>query len=115
VSFLPAPIQRTISTTYPAYLSIALLHASAAPHLLNALPWCHRARAHALDWLATAKGPNGSFEESAFLTSLIIACMAASGLGDLPWLAQAVRLWSRASAPIGAGRSIATWRHLTPT
>jgi squalene-hopene/tetraprenyl-beta-curcumene cyclase len=91
VIFLPGPIRRTISTTYPAYLSIAILHASQAPHLLNALPSYDKARAMALEWLERAQGLNGSFEESAFLTSVIIACMVASGHGDLPWLASAVR------------------------
>jgi squalene-hopene/tetraprenyl-beta-curcumene cyclase len=91
VIFLPGPIRRTISTTYPAYLSIAILHASQAPHPLNALPSYDKARAMALEWLERAQGRNGSFAESAFLTSVIIACMIASGHSDLPWLAPALR------------------------
>ncbi len=91
VIFVPAPVRRTISTTYPAYLSIATLHASKAPHPLNALPTYARARSLALEWLERAQGPNGSFEESAFLTSVIIACMAASGHAELPWLEPAIR------------------------
>lgn len=91
VIFLPAPVRRTISTTYPAYLSIAMLHAATAPHTLNRLPTYPDAVRRAMDWLGRAQGPNGSFEESAFLTSVIITCMTASGHADLPWLPAAIR------------------------
>ena len=91
VIFLPPPIRRTISTTYPAYLSIAMLHASRAPHLLNRAPTYQEACRRAIGWLAKAQGPNGSFEESAFLSSVIITCMTASGHADLPWLPAAIR------------------------
>ena len=86
VILLPARLRRTISTTFPAYLSIALLHATLAPHPLNALPSYARARRQALDWLRRARGANGSFEESAFLTSVIIMGLIASGNGGMPWL-----------------------------
>ena len=91
VIFLPAPVRRTISTTYPAYLSIAMLHASKAPHPLNGLPTYPEACRRALDWLARAQGPNGSVEESAFLSSVIITCMTATGHADAPWLPAAVQ------------------------
>ncbi|HKV85764.1 MAG TPA: prenyltransferase/squalene oxidase repeat-containing protein [Ktedonobacterales bacterium] len=91
VIYLPAPIRRTISTTYPAYLSIAMLHAATAPHTLNRLPTYAGACRRAMEWLGRAQGPNGSFEESAFLTSVIITCMTASGHSDLPWLPAAIR------------------------
>ncbi|MGH2485022.1 MAG: hypothetical protein ACRDHE_03320 [Ktedonobacterales bacterium] len=90
VIYLPAPIRRTISTTYPAYLSIAMLHAATAPHTLNRLPTYPEACRRAIAWLGSAQGPNGSFEESAFLTSVIITCMTASGHSDLPWLSSAI-------------------------
>ncbi len=90
VILLPQPLRRTISTTFPAYLSISLLHSVMAPRPLNALPTYRRARREVLGWLARAQGPNGSFEESAFLTSVIIACLTAAGEGDQPWLAPAV-------------------------
>jgi squalene-hopene/tetraprenyl-beta-curcumene cyclase len=86
VILLPSRLRRTISTTFPAYLSIALLHATLAPHPLNALPSYARARRGARDWLRQAQGTNGSFEESAFLTSVIIMGLIASGNGGVPWL-----------------------------
>ena len=86
VILLPKQLRRTISTTFPAYLSISGLHASAAPHPLNELPTYGWARRYSLDWLRRAQGPNGSFEESAFLTSVILMGMIASGQGKLPWL-----------------------------
>ena len=90
VILLPQRLRRTISTTFPAYLSISLLHSVKAPELLNALPTYRRARKELLAWLAGAQGPNGSFEESAFLTSVIIACLTAAGEGAQPWLAPAL-------------------------
>jgi len=50
-----------------------------------------RARAPNAGWLRRAQGPNGSFEESAFLTSLIIAFLTAAGQGALPWLPGAIQ------------------------
>jgi squalene-hopene/tetraprenyl-beta-curcumene cyclase len=91
VIMLPRTVRRTISTTFPAYLSIATLHSVSAPHPLNQLPAYPRARDMSRDWLAQAQGPNGSFEESAFLTSVIIACWTAAGYGDLPWLQPAIQ------------------------
>jgi len=86
VILLPRGLRRTISTTFPAYLSIAGLHASAAPHPLTELPTYSWARAQSLAWLRRAQGPNGSFEESAFLTSVILMGMVTTGQGEEPWL-----------------------------
>ncbi|MDB5059622.1 MAG: Prenyltransferase/squalene oxidase, partial [Chloroflexi bacterium] len=79
VLLLPTRLRRTISTTFPAYLSISSLHASKAPHPLNLFPTYRLARTGAVRWLERVQVTNGSFEESAFLTSVIIACMVASG------------------------------------
>ena len=91
VVLLPQGVRRTISTTFPAYLSIATLHSTMASDPRNVLPTYPRVRSMCADWLAQAQGPNGSFEESAFLSSVIIACWTAAGFGMLPWLADAVR------------------------
>jgi len=90
VVLLPARLRRTISTTFPAYLSIASVHAHMAPHPLNLLPTHRYARGRVVDWLRQAQGADGSFEESAFLTSVIIACMVLCGQGALPWLPEAL-------------------------
>ncbi len=82
---------RLVSTTFPAYLSISTLHSTFAPDTLNRLPTYGWARARAERWLRRAQGPNGSFEESAFLTSLIIAFLTTAGRGALPWLPNAIR------------------------
>ncbi len=81
---------RLVSTTFPAYLSISTLHSTFAPDTLNRLPTYGWARARAERWLRRAQGPNGSFEESAFLTSLIIAFLTTAGRGALPWLPNAI-------------------------
>lgn len=90
VILLPPRLRRTISTTFPAYLSISTLHSTMAPHPLNRLPSYRHAREAVITWLAQAQGPDGSFEESAFLTSVIVTCMVASGQADLPWLPAAI-------------------------
>ncbi len=81
---------RLVSTTFPAYLSISTLHSTFVPDTLNRLPTYGWARARAERWLRRAQGPNGSFEESAFLTSLIVAFLTAAGQGALPWLPEAI-------------------------
>ncbi|HZS92225.1 MAG TPA: prenyltransferase/squalene oxidase repeat-containing protein [Chloroflexota bacterium] len=89
VILLPRRLRRTISTTFPAYLSIATLHSAMAPHPLNWLPTYGLARSRATAWLRQAQGPDGSFEESAFLSAVIVACLVAAGRRDLPWLSGA--------------------------
>jgi squalene-hopene/tetraprenyl-beta-curcumene cyclase len=91
VILLPARLRRTISTTFPAYLSLASLHSRMVPHPLNYLPTYGRTLRAALTWLTRTQGPNGSFEESAFLTSVIIMGLVASGHRALPWLPDAIR------------------------
>lgn len=90
VVLLPTRLRRTISTTFPAYLSISMLHSKMVPHPLNQLPTYERACRAVLAWLAAAQGPNGSFEESAFLTSVIISTLTFAGYGELPWLPAAI-------------------------
>jgi squalene-hopene/tetraprenyl-beta-curcumene cyclase len=91
VILVPRRFRRTISTTFPAYLSIARIHSCLAPHWLNSLPTYGRSLQAGLAWLAHAQGPDGSFEASAFLTSVIVTCLTASGMDSLPWLAPALR------------------------
>jgi squalene-hopene/tetraprenyl-beta-curcumene cyclase len=102
VILLPTRLRRAISTTFPAYLSISTLHAASAPHRLNALPTYPRAVEAALGWIARAQGPNGSFEESAFLTSVIILCLRTAGHGSLPWLEDATRFVIASQRPDGS-------------
>lgn len=101
VILIPRRLRRTISTTFPAYLSISLLHCAMAPRVLDRLPTFRWARERALAWLARAQGPNGSFEESAFLTAVIVACLTAAGAGDLPWLGPAVAFIAASQRPDG--------------
>ncbi|MBF6589035.1 MAG: hypothetical protein IVW57_00715, partial [Ktedonobacterales bacterium] len=91
VVLLPTRVRRTISTTFPAYLSISLLHTAKVRHPLNYLPTYARARRQAITWLGRAQGANGSFEESAFLTSVILMGLIASGHRHLSWLQSAVK------------------------
>jgi squalene-hopene/tetraprenyl-beta-curcumene cyclase len=90
VILLPRRLRRTISTTFPAYLSLSTLH----DRMVGAPVWLRPLRPLALRraraWLARAQGPDGSYEESAFLTALIVMALQAAGLGALPWLQWAV-------------------------
>jgi squalene-hopene/tetraprenyl-beta-curcumene cyclase len=90
VVLIPARLRKTISTTFPAYLTISTLHSTRAFDVRNHLPTYSMARRRVLDWLRQAQGPNGSFEESAFLSSVIIACLTAAGEGQMPWLRPAL-------------------------
>src|SRR5262249_37063738 len=56
VVLIPARWRRTISTTFPAYLSIALLHTAKAGNLLDLLPTYRRARRRSLAWLERVQG-----------------------------------------------------------
>lgn len=91
VILIPARLRRTISTTFPAYLAISMLHSVKVDHPLNHFPSYPRACEMSLRWLAQTQGPNGSFEESAFLSSVIIMGLTATGHHDLPWVAPTVR------------------------
>jgi squalene-hopene/tetraprenyl-beta-curcumene cyclase len=101
VILLPRMVRRTISTTFPAYLSISTLHASRVPHPLSRLPTYPRAIDASLGWLARAQGPNGSFEESAFLSSVIITGMVASGHENLHWLPATIDFVARSQRDDG--------------
>ena len=101
VILFPRRLTRTISTTFPAYLSIATLHSTRASDPRNLLPTYPLARRQAMAWLSRAQGPGGSFELSAFLTALIIVCLSAAGLGDLPWLRRAFRFVLESQRPDG--------------
>ena len=101
VILFPRRLTRTISTTFPAYLSIATLHSTRASDPRNLLPTYPLARRRAMAWLSRAQGPGGSFELSAFLTALIIVCLSAAGLGDLPWLRPAFRFVLESQRPDG--------------
>jgi squalene-hopene/tetraprenyl-beta-curcumene cyclase len=90
VILLPRGVRRTISTTFPAYLSLSTLHDRLSPAPAWLRPVRPRSLRLAREWLARAQGPNGSFEESAFLTGLIVMALQAAGLGALPWLQYAV-------------------------
>lgn len=86
VVLIPARFRKTISTTFPAYLTISTLHSTRAFDARNELPTYRLARRRVLEWLRQAQGPNGSFEESAFLSSVIVAMLTAAGEGRTPWL-----------------------------
>lgn len=82
---LPRRIRRTVSTTFPAFLSLSLLHERFRPSPWWRRPLRQKAAGEALAWLRRAQGPNGSYEESAFLTSLIVVALTAAGAeaGDI--------------------------------
>jgi squalene-hopene/tetraprenyl-beta-curcumene cyclase len=90
VILIPARWRRTISTTFPAYLSIAMLHTSKAGNPLDLLPTYRGSCRRSLAWLERVQGADGSFEESSFLTSVIVMGMVGSGHADLPWLRAAL-------------------------
>ena len=78
---LPRKIRRTVSTTFPAFLSLSMMHERYAPVPAWRQPFRRRAKRKALAWLREAQGPNGSYEESAFLTSLIVVALTTAKVG----------------------------------
>ncbi|HWE63488.1 MAG TPA: prenyltransferase/squalene oxidase repeat-containing protein, partial [Chloroflexota bacterium] len=102
VILLPRRLRRTISVTFPAYLTLSTLHTTMASHPLNVLPTYRRALTAAESWLAKAQGPDGSFEESAFLTSILIMALTSAGRGNLPWLPAAIQYVVRNQRADGA-------------
>jgi squalene-hopene/tetraprenyl-beta-curcumene cyclase len=78
---LPRRIRRTVSTTFPAFLSLSLMHEHFSPVPPWRRPLRRRAAREALAWLRQAQGPNGSYEESAFLTSLIVVALTVADVG----------------------------------
>ena len=78
---LPRRIRRTVSTTFPAFLSLSLMHERFSPAPWWRRPLRRRATREALAWLRRAQGPNGSYEESAFLTSLIVVALTVADVG----------------------------------
>jgi squalene-hopene/tetraprenyl-beta-curcumene cyclase len=102
VILLPQRLRRTISVTFPAYLTLSTLHTTMAPHPLNYLPTYKRAVAAVQAWLPRAQGQGGSFEESAFLTSILIMALIRLGKRDLSWLGAAINYVTRSQRPDGA-------------
>lgn len=102
VILLPKRFRRTISVTFPAYLTLSTLHSTMAPHPLNRLPTYGRAIKAVEAWLPRAQGPGGSFEESAFLTSILIMALVSRGKQDLPWLPAAINYVVRNQREDGA-------------
>ncbi|MCL6438984.1 MAG: hypothetical protein K6T51_10265 [Rubrobacteraceae bacterium] len=78
---LPRRIRRTVSTTFPAFLSLSMMHERFVPSPGFWQPVKRRATKEALGWLRKAQGPNGSYEESAFLTSLIVVALTQAEVG----------------------------------
>ena len=78
---LPRKVRRTVSTTFPAFLSLSMMHERFSPVGALRRPFRRRAVREALAWLREAQGPNGSYEESAFLTSLIVVALTTAKVG----------------------------------
>jgi squalene-hopene/tetraprenyl-beta-curcumene cyclase len=102
IILLSPRLRRAISTAFPGYLSMAVLQAGVAWHALNFLPTYGLARRRALTWLARALAADGSFEESALLTSIVIFGLVADGQRTLPWLPQAVDFVAGNQRPDGS-------------
>lgn len=78
---LPRRIRRTVSTTFPAFLSLSMMHERFSPVPPWRRPFRRRAMREAIAWLRRVQGPNGSYEESAFLTSLIVVALTTAKVG----------------------------------
>ena len=71
ISLLPRPVRRTISTTFPAFLSLAMVHDRHRPVARVRRPLRRVVERQGLRWLERAQCANGGYEESAFLTSIV--------------------------------------------
>ncbi|MCL4541283.1 MAG: hypothetical protein M1396_02935 [Chloroflexi bacterium] len=75
IVLLPEQVRRTVSTTFPAFLSLSILHDR---HLRYSLPRRivrRLVRRWAIQWLRRAQSSDGGFEEAAFLTALVGLCL----------------------------------------
>lgn len=69
---LPPRIRKQVSTTFPSFLSLSLMHERFSPAPGWRRPLRRRAVRQALDWLRRAQGPDGSYELSACVTSFVV-------------------------------------------
>lgn len=75
IALLPKPVRRTISTTFPAFLSLAMLHDRHRPVGRLRRPLRRLVERRGIRWLARTQCSNGGYEESAFLTSIVAMCL----------------------------------------
>ena len=75
ISLLPRPVRRTISTTFPAFLSLAMLQDRHLPLGRLRRPLRRLVERRGIRWLALTQCANGGYEESAFLTSIVALCL----------------------------------------
>jgi squalene-hopene/tetraprenyl-beta-curcumene cyclase len=78
VVLLPKQIRRTVSTTFPAFLSLSILHDRHLRYILPRRVVRRLIRHWAGHWLRRAQPSHGGFEESAFLTALVGLCLRGS-------------------------------------
>jgi squalene-hopene/tetraprenyl-beta-curcumene cyclase len=83
ISLLPRPVRRTISTTFPAFLSLSMLHDRHRPVARFRRPLRRLVERRGLRWLRRAQCENGGYEESAFLTSIVAMCLIETPGGDI--------------------------------
>jgi len=83
ISLLPKPVRRTVSTTFPAFLSLAMLHDRFRPVSPIRRPLRRLCAQRGCAWLRRAQCSNGGFEESAFLTSIVALCLQATAADDV--------------------------------
>ena len=99
---LPRKVRRTVSTTFPAFLSLSMMHERFAPVGVLRRPFRRRAVREALAWLREAQGPNGSYEESAFLTSLIVVALTTAKVGADDVIGKALPFIRESQRPDGS-------------
>lgn len=99
---LPRKIRRTVSTTFPAFLSLSMMHERFSPVPGWRQPLRRKAKREALAWLRRAQGPNGSYEESAFLTSLIVVALTTAKVDDGGIIGRALPFIRESQRPDGS-------------
>jgi squalene-hopene/tetraprenyl-beta-curcumene cyclase len=83
ISLLPRPVRRTISTTFPAFLSLSMLHDRHRSVAAVRRPLRRLCERRGLRWLRRAQCANGGYEESAFLTSVVATCLLETPARDV--------------------------------
>lgn len=101
IALLPRPIRRTISTTFPAFLSLSALHDRYRPVARFRQPIRRLCERRGIRWLRRAQcAANGGYEESAFLTSIVAMCLIETAGKDVA--ERAARYVEQAQRPDGS-------------
>jgi squalene-hopene/tetraprenyl-beta-curcumene cyclase len=102
VVLLPRRLRSTVSTTFPSFLSLSLMHERFSPAQGWRGPLRRKAVKEALDWLRRAQGPDGSYELSACVTSFVVVGLTFAKVGAEDIIRRALPFIRESQRPDGS-------------